>query len=114
MDNLTDPIFTDADAARAYLENMRWPEGPVCPHCGSVEGIVAVEGKKKSHRKGLYFCNACQGQFTVTVGTVLEQSHVPLNKWLMAFYLMCASKKGYSAHQLHRTLKVSYKTAWFM
>lgn len=114
MDDLTNPIFTDANAARAHLEKLRWPDGPVCPHCGSFHGIASVEGKKKSHRKGLYFCNSCQGQFTVTVGTVLEQSHVPLNKWLLAFYLMCASKKGYSAHQLHRTIKVSYKTAWFM
>lgn len=114
MQDLTKPIFCDADKAREHLEALRWPEGPVCPHCGAHEGIAAVEGKKKSHRKGLYYCNSCSGQFTVTVGTVLEHSRVPLNKWLMAFYLMCASKKGYSAHQLHRTLGVTYKTAWFM
>lgn len=115
MNDLTNPIFHDADAARAYLEEQRWPFGPVCPHCSaSAEHVAKVEGTKKSHRKGLYFCNDCKGQFTVTVGTVLEQSHVPLNKWLLAFYLMCGSKKGISAHQLHRSLKVSYKTAWFM
>ena len=102
-------------AARAHLEAQRWPHGPECPHCGAKSDRIAkVEGKKKTHRKGLYHCNECEGQFTVTVGTVLEQSHVPLNKWLLAFYLMCGSKKGISAHQLHRSLKVSYKTAWFM
>jgi transposase-like protein len=115
MNDLTNPIFKDPDAARAHLEQLRWPFGPVCPHCSaSAEHVAKVEGTKKSHRKGLYFCNDCKGQFTVTVGTVLEQSHVPLNKWLLAFYLMCGSKKGISAHQLHRSLKVSYKTAWFM
>ena len=115
MQDLTNPIFNDADAAREHLEALRWPNGPVCPHCQEKgHRIHKVEGKKKTHRKGLYHCNDCEGQFTVTVGTVLEQSHVPLNKWLLAFYLMCGSKKGISAHQLHRSIKVSYKTAWFM
>jgi transposase-like protein len=112
--NLTDPIYTDAEAARAHLESIQWPNGPVCPHCGSVEGIAKVEGKKQSHRKGLYYCNACKGQFTVTVGTVFEDSKVPLNKWVLASHLYAASKKGMSAHQLHRMIGVSYKTAWFM
>ena len=115
MQDLTNPIFQDPDTARAHLEALRWPNGPVCPHCqAKTHRVRKVEGTKKSHRKGLYHCNDCEGQFTVTVGTVLEQSHVPLNKWLLAFYLMCGSKKGISAHQLHRSLKVSYKTAWFM
>lgn len=112
--NLTDPIYTDADKAREHLESIQWPDGPVCPHCGSVEGIAKVEGTKKAHRKGLYYCNACGGQFTVTVGTVFESSHVPLNKWVLASHLMAASKKGISSHQLSRLLGVSYKTAWFM
>ncbi len=86
--------------------------GPTCPHCGSVEGIHRLEGK--SHRPGLHQCNACREHFTVTVGTVMERSHVPLHKWVLAFHLMAASKKGMSAHQLHRMLKVTYKTAWFM
>ena len=112
--NLTDPIFTDADKARAHLEATRWPHGPICPHCGSVNDATNVGGK--AARKGVYQCNAkeCRSQFTATVGTVFERSKVPLNKWLLATYLMSASKMGYSAHQLHRTLGVTYKTAWFM
>lgn len=114
MTNLTDPIFHNEDAARAHLEALRWPEGPVCPHCGSVDGIAKVEGKKKSHRPGLYYCNGCEGQFTVRVGTVLERSKIPLTKWVLGFHLMAASKKGVSAHQLHRSLAITYKSAWFM
>lgn len=110
--NLTSKIFHDADAARAHLEAQRWPNGPICPHCGVVAEATKIEGK--SARPGLYQCNACRDQFTVTVGTVFEKSKVPLNKWLLATYLMSSSKKGYSAHQLHRTLGVTYKTAWFM
>jgi transposase-like protein len=110
--NLTDPIFQDADKARAHLEATRWPNGPECPHCGVVNEATAVGGK--AARKGCYQCNACRGQFTVTVGTVFESSKVPLNKWVLATYLMSSSKMGYSAHQLHRTLGVTYKTAWFM
>jgi len=110
--NLTDPIFTDADKARAHLEKTRWPHGPVCPHCGVVNEATAIKGK--SARAGLYQCNACREQFTVTVGTVFERSKVPLNKWLLATYLMSSSKKGISAHQIGRTLGVTYKTAWFM
>jgi transposase-like protein len=110
--NLTDPIFTDADKARAHLEKTRWPHGPVCAHCGVVNEATAIKGK--SARAGLYQCNACREQFTVTVGTVFERSKVPLNKWLLATYLMSSSKKGISAHQIGRTLGVTYKTAWFM
>lgn len=107
-----DPIFTDENAARDALESVRWPKGPVCPHCGSVEGIARVEGK--SHRPGLMYCNPCKGQFTVTVGTVFERSKIPLTKWWLATHLMCSSKKGVSSHQISRTLGVTYKTAWFM
>ena len=106
------PIFTDDEAARAYLEQLRWPEGPVCPHCGVVGESTALQGAK--HRVGVYKCNACRKQFTVTVGTVFEKSKVPLRKWMLATHLLCASKKGMSAHQLHRMLGVTYKTAWFM
>lgn len=110
--DLTSPIFTDADKAREHLEATRWPQGPVCPHCGVVNEATMVGGK--AARKGCYQCNACREQFTATVGTVMESSKVPLNKWLLATYLMSSSKKGISAHQLHRTLGVTYKTAWFM
>ncbi len=110
--NLTDPIFHDDDAARAHMEAIRWPNGPFCPHCGSVENITRLEGQ--SHRAGLHQCNACREHFTVTVGTVMERSHIPLAKWVLGFHLMAASKKGISAHQLHRMLDVTYKTAWFM
>lgn len=112
MTDLLNPIFQDADKAREHLESLRWAEGRFCPHCGEAERTSPVEGK--SHRAGLYYCNACKGQFTVTVGTVFERSKIGLNKWLLAFHLMAASKKGISAHQLHRMLGVTYKTAWFM
>lgn len=127
MFDLTNPIFNDADKAREHLQALRWPNGPVCVHCGSTgDDVVLVEhtGKKtkptpegKKHRparKGLYFCNGCGMQFSVLLGTVLEKSHIPINKWLAGFFMMCASKKGVSAHQLHRQLKVTYKSAWFM
>lgn len=109
--DLTDPIFHNEDAARAHLERTRWPEGPVCPHCGST-AATRMEGT--AHRVGLFHCRDCEKQYSVTVGTVFERSHVPLHKWVLANYLMNASKKGISAHQLHRTIKVTYKTAWFM
>ena len=110
--NLQDPIFHDEASARESLEAIRWPNGPTCPHCGSVEKIGAVHGK--SHRPGLFYCGECKGQFTVTVGTVFERSKIALTKWLLAVHLMAASKKGISSHQLHRMLGVTYKTAWFM
>ena len=113
MTNLTLPIFTDPDAARAHLEALYWPNGPICPHCGTVAEATRVNGK--SHRPGMYQCNACRKPFSVTVGTVMERSHVPLNKWVLGFHLMAASKKGVSAHQLMRMLGLgSYRTAWFM
>ncbi len=112
MIDITDPIFSDETAAREYLEAQRWPDGPYCPHCGEVENIRRMKGK--SHRPGLFQCNACRGAFSVTVGTLYERSKVPLHKWLMATHLLCASKKGMSSHQLHRMLGVTYKTAWFM
>lgn len=111
MIDLTNPIFHDDDAARAHLEEQRWPNGPVCPHCGSVENRK-LEGK--AHRKGVFQCNGCREQFSVTVGTVFERSKVPLAKWVLATHLMAASKKGVSAKQVERMLGVSYKTAWFM
>lgn len=110
--NLTSPIFQDADKAREHLEALRWPQGPICPHCGVVDDATGLKGK--AHRPGLYQCNACREQFTVTVKTVFEKSKIPLNKWLLATYLMSSSKKGVSAHQIGRTLGVTYKTAWFM
>ena len=110
--NLKDPIFTDKDAAREYLESTRWVDGVVCPHCGGVDRIKKMQGK--SHRPGLFQCGDCRKQFTVTVGTVFERSKVPLNKWLLATFMMASSKKGISAHQLHRSIGVTYKTAWFM
>jgi transposase-like protein len=110
--NLTDPIFHDENAARAHMEAIRWPNGPFCPHCGAVEGLTRLEGQ--SHRPGLFQCNSCRGAFTVMTGSVMESSHVPLPRWVLAFHLMAASKKGVSAHQLHRMIHVTYKTAWFM
>ena len=109
--DLTSPIFHDEIKAREHLEAARWPDGPYCPHCGSFNAY-RLEGE--SHRPGLLYCRDCRQQFSVTVGTVFERSHVPLNKWMLANYLMNASKKGISAHQLHRTIDVTYKTAWFM
>lgn len=113
MSNLTQPHFQDADKARIYLEAQVWPNGPVCPHCG-VESQDHYKLEGKSTRPGLYKCKDCRRPFTVTVGTVFERSKIPLNKWLLATYLICSSKKGMSAHQLHRTMGVTYKTAWFM
>jgi transposase-like protein len=110
--DLTDPIFADEDKAREHFEAIRWPDGPVCPHCGSVEKITLMAGK--TTRAGLYQCNACREPFTVKMGTVMEASHIPYRKWALGFHLMAASKKGVSAHQLHRMLGVTYKTAWFM
>src|ERR1700733_4536700 len=114
MTAFTDPMFTDENEARKALEAVRWPKGPVCPHCACMGQISRVEGTKQSHRPGLLYCNDCKGQFTVTVGTVFERSKIPLTKWWMATFLLCSSKKGISSHQIHRTLGVTYKTAWFM
>lgn len=109
-------IFQDEDKARKALEAVRWPDGPICAHCGNSdqEKIAKIEGKKHSHRPGLYYCNECKGQFTVTVGTVFERSKIPLTKWWMAAHMVNSGKNGVSAHEIHRTLAVTYKTAWFM
>ncbi len=110
---LNQPQFQDADKAREYLESVRWPNGPICPHCGSIDkNHYALQGK--THRPGLWKCKDCRKQFSVTVGTVFERSKVPLHQWMIAVYMICSSKKGCSSHQLQRTLKVQYKTAWFM
>lgn len=111
--DLQNPIFRDEAKAREWLEARVWANGRVCPHCGAEEARTRkLEGK--AHRPGLYQCNACREQFTATVGTVMERSKIPLPKWLMAVYLLSASKKGMSAHQLSRMLGVSYKSTWFM
>jgi transposase-like protein len=110
--NLQNPIFTDETKAREWLEARVWANGRVCPHCGVVDNSSPLKGK--SHRAGLYQCNACREQFTVTVGTVFERSKIPLSKWLAALFLMVASKKRVSAHQVHRMLDISYKSTWFM
>jgi transposase-like protein len=110
--DLLNPIFTDENKAREWLEARIWPDGPVCPHCGVIDEATLMQGN--SHRPGLYQCNACREPFTVTVGTLYERSKVPLNKWLAATHLMMASKKGMSALQIGRMLGVSKKTAWFL
>ena len=125
--DLTNPIFTDETAARAHFEALRWDGGiPVCFHCGTVGEAVLVwrdekraakrkQARKKIARDGLYYCRACEKTFTATTGTVYEDSHIPLHKWMLATHLMCASKKGMSALQLQRMLGLgSYRTAWFM
>jgi transposase-like protein len=115
--NLTDPIFTDEDKARAYFEEIRWPNGVTCCHCGNTNSAriysIAANPKKKV-RAGLYECQDCHGQFTVRTGSVMESSHLPLTKWALGYRFMASSKKGMSAHQLHRSIGVTYKTAWFM
>jgi transposase-like protein len=112
MLDLTNPIFMDADKAREYLEAQRWPEGPVCPHCNAKFEGTKLKGK--STRPGVYKCKECEKPYSITVGTVFESSKIPLNKWLLATYLITSSKKGMSAHHIHRTLGVTYKSAWFM
>src|ERR1700736_3384994 len=112
MATIQDPQYHDEDAARAHLEAKRWLDGPVCPHCGVIGEAYRLRGD--TTRKGLYKCAGCHEPFTVTIGTIFEDSHIPLHKWLLAIHLLCASKKGMSAHQLHRMLPVTYKTAWFL
>jgi transposase-like protein len=132
--NLADLMerFSTVEAAREYLEAQRWPDGPECPHCGLVGEAYKITPKVKAApterqskvelhakrirkpRRGLWKCSGCRKPFTVTVGTIFEDSHIPLNKWVIAVHLLCASKKGMSAHQLHRMLGVTYKSAWFM
>ena len=112
MDDMLNPIFTDEEKAREHLEALRWSQFRPCPHCGDCEHTSPTASK--GHKAGLYYCNSCEKTFTVTVGTLFERSHIPLNKWLFAFHLMASSKKGISAHQLHRMLGITYKSAWFM
>lgn len=112
MFDASNPIYSDETAAREHLEGIRWADGVYCPHCGGFDGIKKLGGA--AAEKGLWHCTPCRKKFTVTVGTVFERSHIPLTKWLAAFHLMCASKKGVSAHQGHRMLGITYKTAWFM
>jgi transposase-like protein len=113
MTKLTDKIYHDEDAARVHFEMIRWPEGRTCPHCGTVGNSTLLKGK--TTRPGLYKCKDCRKPFTATMGTIYERSHIPLHKWLLATALMCSSKKGISAMQLHRNLGFgSYRTAWFM
>jgi len=114
MFDITNAIYTDAEKAREHLEAIHWPNGPICPHCGNSDQTAITKLAGKSTRPGVYKCNACRDPFTVTVGTVFERSKIGLNKWVLATHLMAASKKGISAHQLHRMLGVTYKTAWFM
>ena len=111
--DLTNPIFHDDDAARDHLEKLLWPHGPTCPRC-DVRGDRITKLQGKSTRPGVYNCKDCRKPFSVTVGTVMERSHVPLPKWVLAAQLMASSKKGFSAHELHRLLGTNYETAWFL
>ncbi len=109
---LSHPAYSDEEAARTYLEGIRWPNGPYCPFCGQFESVKALGGK--SMGPGWYHCGECRKKFTVRVGTVMERSHILLHNWLLGMRLYCGSKKGFSAHQLHRTLNITYRSAWFM
>jgi transposase-like protein len=111
--DLQNPIFTDAEAAAKHFEAIRWPNGPYCPLCGSFDRVKPSTTPNKAHGTW-YHCGVCRRRFSSTMGTVCERSHIPLTKWLLAMHLMASSKKGMSAHQLHRMLGVSYKSAWFM
>jgi transposase-like protein len=110
MDTFSAPRFRNDDAARAFLEALLWPDGPVCPHCGTINHAYVTK------RAGVFRCaeKGCRKDFTVTMKTVMERSHIALHKWMQAFHLMCSSKKGVSSHQLHRTLDIGYQSAWFM
>jgi transposase-like protein len=110
--NLSKTFLHDDEAALAHIEAALWPDGPICPHCGATDRIYELKGK--STRPGVRKCGHCRKPFTVTVGTIMERSHVPLHKWMQAICLMTSSKKGISSHQLHRILGVKYDTAWFM
>src|SRR5215218_1490656 len=112
--NINDPIYSDENKAREHLEKLSWPHGPFCPHCGNTDPARLTKLKGKSTRPGVYKCKECRKPFSVTVGTVMERSKIPLGKWLLAMHLMTSSKKGMSAHQLHRMLGMTYEAAWFM
>src|SRR5579862_8889394 len=113
--------YSDEGKARELLESLRWPKGAICPHCKCDDVYKLTPRppkpsvcKPRKQRQGLYCCAACRKQFTVTVGTIFEKTHISISKWMMAWFLMCASKKSMSAHQLHRMLKITYRSAWFM
>ena len=110
--DITLPIYTDETAAREHLEALRWPDGVSCPLCGGVDKVKALGGQ--SMGDGWFHCGDCRRKFTVRTGGVMERSHIALHKWVLATHLLCASKKGVSAHQLHRMINVTYKSAWFM
>jgi transposase-like protein len=112
MSVLSDDFLHDEEKAYALVESVLWPDGPVCPKCGSVERISKMKGK--STRIGSYKCYACRSKFTVKVGTIFEDSHIPMRFWLQAIYLMASSKKGISSNQLHRSMGISLRSAWFM
>src|SRR4051812_31008614 len=117
MSVLSRPYFHDEAKAFAFVESIVWSDGPFCPHCGAVDRISKLEGikdKKGEVRLGLRRCNHCRGQFTVRKGTIFESSHIALHVWLMAIHLMVSSKKGISSNQLHRTLGITLKSAWFL
>lgn len=121
--DITNPIYTNENAARKHLEELRWPNNEVvCPKCGCMSKIKPTTMKNKPTKKnpdpkpveGYYHCGDCRKRFTVRTGTIYERSHIPLHKWVLATQLLCSSKKGMSTHQLHRMLGITYKTAWFM
>ena len=116
MCGLTNPVFHNETKARKYLESLRWADGVHCPICGQIDTCkpYPMKSKKGKSVAGWHHCNYCRKKFTVRVGTLYERSHIPLHKWLLATHLMCSSKKGISAHQLHRSLNIQYKSAWFM
>ncbi|MEM9397189.1 MAG: IS1595 family transposase [Pseudomonadota bacterium] len=123
MSVLSKPYMHDEAAAFEHVENMLWPEGPVCPHCGCTGRIYALKGVRSkpskknpegAERHGLKKCGDCRKQFTVRIGTIFEESHIPLHKWMQAIHLMVSSKKGISSHQLHRVLEITHKSAWFL
>ena len=111
--------YSDEDKARGLLESLLWPDGAVCPHCKNhkekpIYKLTPKTESKTAVRKGVHKCGACRKQFTVRVGTIFEDSHLPISKWLMAIFIICSSKKSISANQLSRMLKITYKAAWFM
>jgi transposase-like protein len=112
MCDLTNPAFTDEGKARKFLEASRWPDGPICAFCGQLDTVAKLGGK--SMGRGWYYCSGCQDKFTVRIGTLMERSHIPMHKWLLASHLIVASKKGISALQLSRMLGITYKSSWFM
>ena len=111
---LSHPCYHDDEAARIQLESIRWPDGPFCPICGAFDTVKPMATPPKAKGGGWQWCSKCRRRFTVRVGSIFHRSHIPLHKWLLGFRLMAGSKKGFSAHQMHRTLKLDYKSAWFM